>query len=91
MLQKLKLFSILALISMISIVAVCDSAEASGRTGSHRYGGYNSHGKGSHYYGGHTMRTDGSFQVAQHRCRDGSYSNSTGSGTCSHHGGEDEA
>jgi len=28
-------------------------ADARGRTGSHRVGGYNSHGKGSHYYGGH--------------------------------------
>ena len=27
-------------------------AEARGRTGSHRVGGYNSHGKGSHYSGG---------------------------------------
>jgi hypothetical protein len=28
-------------------------ADARGRTGSHRAGGYTSHGKGSHYYGGH--------------------------------------
>lgn len=34
-----------------SIVASTD-AEARGRKGSHRSGGYNSHGKGSHYYGG---------------------------------------
>lgn len=26
--------------------------------------------------------------MAQSECRDGSYSNSSGSGTCSHHGGE---
>ena len=28
------------------------AADARGRTGSHRVGGTNSHGKGSHYYGG---------------------------------------
>ena len=27
---------------------------------------------------------------AQHSCNDGSYSNSTGRGTCSHHGGESD-
>jgi hypothetical protein len=27
---------------------------------------------------------------AQHECNDGSYSSSTGRGTCSHHGGESE-
>jgi hypothetical protein len=30
-----------------------DFASARGRTGSHRVGGYTSHGKGSHYVGGH--------------------------------------
>lgn len=35
-----------------SIVSVA-SFEAKGRTGSHRVGGTNSHGKGSHYKGGH--------------------------------------
>jgi hypothetical protein len=70
------------------IVIACGTADASGRTGSHRAGGYNSHGKGSHYYGGHTMLQNSQVQVAQQRCRDGTYSNSHGSGTCSHHGGE---
>jgi hypothetical protein len=28
-------------------------SEAANRKGSHRLGGYNSHGKGSHYVGGH--------------------------------------
>jgi len=42
---------VLALLAL-SAVAI-DTAAARGRTGSHRYGGYNSHGKGSHYYGGH--------------------------------------
>ena len=35
---------------LLSLVSV---AEAKGRTGSHRYGGYTSHGKGARYYGGH--------------------------------------
>jgi hypothetical protein len=29
------------------------TSEAANRKGSHRVGGYNSHGKGSHYVGGH--------------------------------------
>ena len=33
---------------LLSLVSV---AEAKGRTGSHRVGGYTSHGKGSHYVG----------------------------------------
>jgi hypothetical protein len=35
------------------IVTLIADADARGRTGSHRVGGYNSHGKGSHYVGGH--------------------------------------
>lgn len=31
---------------------IADTADARGRRGSHRIGGYNSHGKGSHYFGG---------------------------------------
>lgn len=41
----------LALAFALSLVA--SAADARGRSGSHRVGGYNSHGKGSHYYGGH--------------------------------------
>ena len=81
----------IVLAAAISLVALGNSADAGGRTGSHRAGGYNSHGKGSHYYGGHTQLSPSkpaSFQVAGHRCKDGSYSDSNGSGTCSHHGGE---
>jgi hypothetical protein len=37
----------------VTILIASFDAEARGRTGSHRAGGYNSHGKGSHYYGGH--------------------------------------
>ena len=38
---------------MLSAIAFSAIAEAHGRTGSHRVGGYNSHGKGSHYVGGY--------------------------------------
>jgi hypothetical protein len=34
------------------IVMLAADADARGRTGSVRVGGYNSHGKGSHYVGG---------------------------------------
>ena len=47
-------------LTQISIMIFCAltiilpiSTEARGRTGSHRVGGYNSHGKGSHYVGRH--------------------------------------
>jgi hypothetical protein len=47
-----RLFAALAMaIPVIGVVAA--DADARGRTGSHRVGGYNSHGKGSHYVGGH--------------------------------------
>jgi hypothetical protein len=79
------LFAVLAAASLVSV----GCADAKGRTGSHREGGYTSHGKGSHYYGGHTAALEpGAYLVAQTRCRDGSYSSSSGSGTCSYHGGE---
>jgi hypothetical protein len=39
-----------AALTLASVLAT--AADARGRTGSHRVGGYNSHGKGSHYYGG---------------------------------------
>ena len=46
-----KTFAVLAAaLALASVVAT--AAEAGGRTGSHRVGGTNSHGKGSHYYGG---------------------------------------
>ena len=43
------------LLSIIFIVLIVASSlsEAANRKGSHRVGGYNSHGKGSHYVGGH--------------------------------------
>jgi hypothetical protein len=41
-------------IALTVLVAAASVADARGRTGSHSYGGYTSHGKGSHYYGSHT-------------------------------------
>ena len=51
----LKGYSMKKLLSIICIVLIVASslAEAANRKGSHRVGGYNSHGKGSHYVGGH--------------------------------------
>ncbi len=46
--QFLILTTILALIVSLNL-----DVQARGRRGSHRVGGYNSHGKGSHYVGGH--------------------------------------
>ena len=40
-------------------------AEAANRKGSHRVGGYNSHGKGSHYVGGYSSH--GSQSVRRHK------------------------
>jgi hypothetical protein len=46
--------SAILLLAAITFVAVTIAdSEARGRTGSHRVGGYTSHGKGSHYVGGH--------------------------------------
>jgi hypothetical protein len=42
--------------AMVAAAFACiaiQTADARGRTGSTRVGGYNSHGKGSHYVGGH--------------------------------------
>jgi hypothetical protein len=41
----------LAMAGLVIVVLLAD-ADARGRTGSFRVGGYNSHGKGSHYVGG---------------------------------------
>jgi hypothetical protein len=42
-----------ALVTVLAVIASLSAAEARGRYGSHRVGGYNSHGKGSHYVGGY--------------------------------------
>jgi hypothetical protein len=41
------------LLIVLLIAAFVDVASAHARKGSHRVGGYNSHGKGSHYVGGY--------------------------------------
>lgn len=47
-----KLIVLSAVFFLFSILLPTVS-EARGRKGSHRVGGYNSHGKGSHYVGGY--------------------------------------
>lgn len=74
-------------IALAVLALAATAADARGRTGSHRSGGYTSHGKGSHYYGGYSDA--GKLMIlAQTQCNDGSQSGSSGRGTCSHHGGE---
>jgi hypothetical protein len=46
-----KTFAIAAAASVLASV-IATAADARGRSGSHRVGGYSSHGKGSHYVGG---------------------------------------
>jgi len=46
--------TILMLMLAFVVLAVAPKVEAKGRTGSHRIGGYTSHGKGSHYIGGYS-------------------------------------
>ena len=40
-------------VAIFVLAMLAADADARGRTGSHRVGGYTSHGKGSHYVGGH--------------------------------------
>ncbi len=47
-----KIFAVFVLLLSLSLITV-QVAQARGRIGSHRVGGYNSHGKGSHYVGGY--------------------------------------
>lgn len=51
--RKLIAYFGLFLTALAVAATTIDSADARGRTGSHRVGGYGSHGKGSHYVGGH--------------------------------------
>jgi hypothetical protein len=48
-------FFTVAAVLMVGLLtlSLSNDADARGRTGSHRVGGYTSHGKGSHYIGGH--------------------------------------
>jgi hypothetical protein len=49
--KSMRLIGVLAT-AFFAIVLLVADADARGRTGSHRVGGYTSHGKGSHYFGG---------------------------------------
>ncbi|MGD0026122.1 MAG: hypothetical protein ABSC37_16145 [Xanthobacteraceae bacterium] len=44
--------TILVLAAILVVAISIADCQARGRIGSHRVGGYNSHGKGSHYFGG---------------------------------------
>ncbi len=50
--KNIYILSVIVLVSLFS-VTLPYKAEARGRTGSFRVGGYTSHGKGSHYIGGY--------------------------------------
>ena len=56
----------IVLVSIFSMFALPFQAEARGRTGSFRVGGYTSHGKGSHYVGGY-VRTGPAIRSRSHR------------------------
>jgi hypothetical protein len=45
--------AILVLTAILIVAINIADCQARGRIGSHRIGGYNSHGKSSHYVGGH--------------------------------------
>lgn len=58
--------NVIYLLVLVSIVGVMwsispDQAQARGRYGSFRVGGYTSHGKGSHYVGGYVRSCHGPF------------------------------
>ena len=46
-----RIFATIGMVFVVIVILIAD-ANGRGRTGSHRVGGYNSHGKGSHYVGG---------------------------------------
>ena len=45
--------AVFVLSAFLTMVVSIAHSDAGGRIGSHRVGGYTSHGKGSHYIGGH--------------------------------------
>jgi hypothetical protein len=51
--KRIHVIASLMLSLFVASLVISTDAAARGRIGSHRYGGYNSHGKGSHYYGGY--------------------------------------
>ena len=52
---------IVSLILASALVLVSSVASEAGRAGSHRVGGFGSHGRGSHYVGGHRPTAVGRF------------------------------
>lgn len=50
--KLLKSLTVIVIALSLVILSSAPLAQARGRIGSHRFGGWNSHGKGSHYYGG---------------------------------------
>jgi hypothetical protein len=48
----MKALSAAVVAAIVGSIVLASVAEARGRTGSTRVGGYSSHGKGSHYVGG---------------------------------------
>jgi len=59
----------IAMISIIGIFANPTKASAYGRYGSHRVGGYNSHGLGSHYVGGYQRYPSYSYRSYSYHSR----------------------
>ncbi len=49
----MKRFGVLSAAVFFILATTLSQVDARGHSGSHRFGGHNSHGKGSHYYGGH--------------------------------------
>ncbi|MCX6793441.1 MAG: hypothetical protein NTY12_05510 [Candidatus Falkowbacteria bacterium] len=54
-----KLFIFVLISAVLTFGLSIHNAEARARYGSHRIGGYNSHGKGSHYIGGYVRSCHG--------------------------------
>lgn len=52
----IKLFTVTLSALAVSSMVFAAAADAAGRKGSHRVGGYTKSGKGSHYVGGHRRR-----------------------------------
>lgn len=58
--MKTTLIIAMVLALFATTLALPDQADARARYGSHRVGGYTSHGKGSHYIGGYVRSCHGS-------------------------------
>jgi hypothetical protein len=64
--RYLKLVFLFLTTILVIAISIAD-CEAGGRTGSHRVGGYTSHGKGSHYIGGHCADCEAGGRTGSHR------------------------